>query len=164
MIIILFVFSLYCAKRLYLLALVENRIKLNLVFHFTFPRLMKSRHDERMKKNFRFCILDFQSNSHNHFGLVKRKYNSNNCHNYDAPSLTVCRICVNTQTSVKEANERHQIALQKLRHEKLEAAAVKTKRKIMRDRALDKEKIRSATVAAMPTPEKFKEYFQCGCR
>ena len=57
---------------------------------------------------------------------------------------------------VEEANQRHQLAVKRLRQEKLEAAAIKTKRKLDRERVIDKEKIRAATVAALPKPEKFK--------
>ena len=58
------------------------------------------------------------------------------------------------QKRVDRANERHKLALKTLRAEKLESAAVKTKAKLQREKALEKEKIRAATVAAMPKPEK----------
>ena len=58
------------------------------------------------------------------------------------------------QQRVDRANERHKLALKTLRAEKLESAAVKTKAKLQREKALEKEKIRAATVAAMPKPEK----------
>ena len=58
------------------------------------------------------------------------------------------------QKRLDEANKRHQVALKRLRQEKLENAAVKTKARLDREKALEKEKIRAATVAALPKPEK----------
>ena len=58
------------------------------------------------------------------------------------------------QKRLDEANKRHQVALKQLRQEKLENAAVKTKARLDREKALEKEKIRAATVAALPKPEK----------
>ena len=54
------------------------------------------------------------------------------------------------QRRVDAANERHRKALKALRAEKLESAAVKTKAKLQREKVMEKEKIRAATVAAMP--------------